>query len=153
MAIAPFRVDTAERIAVISWPGVEADIDDWVATTAAVLDAPGFAPEFGIISDRRRGSTRPPRAAYVNAARRWLCDMRRQGRFTGRLATVTQAAEPALFAMWLTLEGAASDGYEYQVFIQLEAAVRWVKHEGGDPPHSSAHPRSSLDARHGDLMA
>ena len=126
MTIADYRIDADNHVAVITWPSVEPTIGDWTATLDAVIGDPSFKPTFGILSDRRRGTSRPPRAGYVTSARDWMTAARASGRFVGRVATLTESADPRVFGMWLALESLPGDGYEYQVFSDLATALDWL---------------------------
>jgi hypothetical protein len=129
-------VDARSRVAVITWPDVQPELDVWRTWFERVLGHPDFEPDFGIVSDRR-ALTVSPDATFVRGFIGVVSGVAGAGRFHGRWATVVAPRQVGVYGMGRMTEILSEPHpVEYRVFTDLDEAVAWASRP--DPRPSAA---------------
>jgi hypothetical protein len=120
-----YRIDPRARLVFVDWGETFPSFTEIRAAIERILQDPGFARGFGVISDRRRIPAEPDQ----KTVRLFLSFLSRHSSDFGatRWATVTPADRPAVFGMGRMAEALSETyGVTYRVFTDYDAAVAWA---------------------------
>ena len=125
-----YRIDSTNRIVIVTWPPVEPTIVIVRNTIEAILAEPARPARFRLLSDWRQG-VEAPALSFVSEFLKSL----RQWRAAGleRWATLVAPDAVAAYGTGRMLEiRAEQTGEPYRIFRDPNEAIRWLLCDGGD---------------------